>query len=64
VKGRRRCHCRRVLLDPVGHEHAGWLPCHEALSTVDRCRHAVDACEPYRTMQRTMQRRVGPDRER
>jgi len=46
TKGRRRCKCRRVLLE------AGSPPCIEATSSVGRIRHTLGACEPYRTMER------------
>lgn len=52
TKGRKRCHCRRVLLD------AGNAPVVEGLSTVDRLRHTLTACDQYRTMER----RAQPDR--
>lgn len=51
TRGRKRCACRRVLL-ALGAE-----PLVEATSTVDRIRHALVACEPFRIMER----RVSPD---
>lgn len=51
TKGRKRCRCRRVLLEP------GAAPMIEQLSTVDRLRHTLAACDEYRTMER----RAPPD---
>ncbi len=51
TRGRKRCACRRVLLD------AGNAPVLEQTSTVDRLRHTLTACEQFRTMER----RAPPD---
>jgi hypothetical protein len=44
--GRKRCACRRVLLQ------LGGVPLIEATGTVDRVRHTLAACEPYRLLAR------------
>lgn len=46
TRGRKRCRCRRVLLGAAN------APVVEQLSTVDRLRHTLTACDQYRTMER------------